>query len=256
MGKEKRGIDPNVLPREGSPPQHPDLHSLCWQPCPSIPSTPSVPAAGPSAFAAASGSRPPRRGRPQACGGCRISTGKRPPRKGDELKKNTCTGKERSHWRWLAQGTSSFLFPIHPPWPSKGLSAGLRHQPSQHPLQHYSGTIPGGKARPGTHRAAGHRVKGPKNSWWEVVVGTPGKQRRHLTLCLVFCRLLRRIFRISSSLSLDRAGRARSTGSVLGLMFLCEQTGFGVTLPWPRQDECLLALQPAVGSQGTQGSQG
>ena len=54
--------------------------------------------------------------------------------------------------------------------------------------------------------------------------------RGHLTLCLVFCRLLRRIFRISSSLSLDRAGRMRSTGRVLGLMFLRGQTGFRVTL--------------------------
>lgn len=50
----------------------------------------------------------------------------------------------------------------------------------------------------------------------------PG-EARVLTLCLVFCRLLRRIFLISSSLSLDRAGRIRSTGKVLGWMFLQEE---------------------------------
>lgn len=84
---------------------------------------------------------------------------------------------------------------------------------------------------------------GPEGFWLEVVLATPREAKRathgargHLTLCLVFCRLLRRIFRISSSLSLDRAGRMRSTGRVLGLMFLLGQTGFRATLRRPQQD--------------------
>lgn len=43
---------------------------------------------------------------------------------------------------------------------------------------------------------------------------------RALTRCLVFCKLFLRILRISSSLSLDSAGRMRSVGRVLGWMFL------------------------------------
>lgn len=41
-----------------------------------------------------------------------------------------------------------------------------------------------------------------------------------LTRCLVFCKLFLRIFRISSSLSLESAGRMRSAGRDLGWMFL------------------------------------
>lgn len=41
-----------------------------------------------------------------------------------------------------------------------------------------------------------------------------------LTRCLVFCKLFLRILRISSSLSLDSAGRMRSAGRDLGWMFL------------------------------------
>lgn len=37
-----------------------------------------------------------------------------------------------------------------------------------------------------------------------------------LTRCLVFCRLFLRILRISSSLSLESAGRMRSAGRDLG----------------------------------------
>lgn len=79
----------------------------------------------------------------------------------------------------------------------------------------------------------GGGTTGPENFWWEVVLGSKGAvhgARGHLTLCLVFCRLLRRIFRISSSLSLDSAGRMRSTGRVLGLMFLRRQREFRLAL--------------------------
>lgn len=51
-----------------------------------------------------------------------------------------------------------------------------------------------------------------------------------LTLCLVFCKLLRKIFRISSSLSFDRAGKMRSTGNVFGLIFLQDEKDW--FLPW------------------------
>lgn len=40
------------------------------------------------------------------------------------------------------------------------------------------------------------------------------------TRCLVFCKLFLRILRISSSLSLDSAGRMRSAGRDLGWIFL------------------------------------
>ena len=48
--------------------------------------------------------------------------------------------------------------------------------------------------------------------------GRAGEQA--LTRCLVFCKLFLRILRISSSLSLDSAGRMRSEGRDLGWMFL------------------------------------
>lgn len=47
----------------------------------------------------------------------------------------------------------------------------------------------------------------------------PGRELP-LTRCLVFCKLFLRILRISSSLSLDSAGRMRSAGRDLGWMFL------------------------------------
>lgn len=51
--------------------------------------------------------------------------------------------------------------------------------------------------------------------------GRAGEQ--DLTRCLVFCKLFLRILRISSSLSLDSAGRMRSEGRDLGWMFLGQQ---------------------------------
>lgn len=47
--------------------------------------------------------------------------------------------------------------------------------------------------------------------------------RRDLTRCRVFCRLLLKILRISSSLSLDSAGKMRSEVTDLGWMFLGQQ---------------------------------
>lgn len=47
-----------------------------------------------------------------------------------------------------------------------------------------------------------------------------GGREQPLTRCLVFCKLFLRILRISSSLSLESAGRMRSAGRFLGWMFL------------------------------------
>lgn len=46
------------------------------------------------------------------------------------------------------------------------------------------------------------------------------RMRQDLTRCRVFCRLLLKILRISSSLSLDSAGKMRSEVEDLGWMFL------------------------------------
>lgn len=52
-------------------------------------------------------------------------------------------------------------------------------------------------------------------------LGTCGaRPEQTLTRCLVFCKLFLRILRISSSLSLESAGRMRSAGRDLGWMFL------------------------------------
>lgn len=48
--------------------------------------------------------------------------------------------------------------------------------------------------------------------------------RQDLTRCRVFCRLLLKILRISSSLSLDSAGKMRSEVEDLGWMFLNHRT--------------------------------
>lgn len=124
---------------------------------------PSAPAAGPSASGAASGSRPPRRGRPPAC---------------------VC-------YRTAAAGGTAVRAG------GLGIWAG----------------------RPGSERLwrCGRQEKGRGGS----KKGRPG---RGLTRCRVFCRLLRRILRISSSLSLDSAGRMRSEFEDLGWIFLGQQS--------------------------------
>lgn len=63
----------------------------------------------------------------------------------------------------------------------------------------------------------GRLQKGACGSFIGARLGQP------LTRCLVFCRLFLRILRISSSLSLDSAGRMRSAVRDLGWMFLTQQ---------------------------------
>lgn len=72
-----------------------------------------------------------------------------------------------------------------------------------------------GWAALGVWRGAGAE-RGRRGS--SAVGGPAGEQL--LTRCLVFCKLFLRILRISSSLSLDSAGRMRSAGRDLGWMFL------------------------------------
>lgn len=60
---------------------------------------------------------------------------------------------------------------------------------------------------------------------WRVHAGEKLRRaRQDLTRCRVFCRLLLRILRISSSLSLDSAGKMRSEAADLGWMFLDNRT--------------------------------
>lgn len=127
-------------------------------------------------------------------------------------------------WTYLLFQLPGLLSPEQHLVPS--LLVGVRHQrvsvvrPQLWEEQPSGRAGPGGWAWRGWGRS-GHvcgRV-GAHGAEGSCPVGEPGREQP-LTRCLVFCKLFLRILRISSSLSLESAGRMRSVGSDLGWMFL------------------------------------